>query len=369
MSDLETPTMNVVDSPDFSPAPTEEPPTPQVRSGAELIKASSAFEGENRWTSWRLLTTTLLAYAVGLAAIWLSPWWPIKVLSGAITGLVLVRIFIFFHDAMHGAIFRKSPVGQMVMRLVGFHLLAVPSVWKETHNYHHQNNAKLASSFIGSYPMLTIGMKGKVTKSQWRQYRMVRHGLTMAAGMVTVFLIGMVWSAFRRDPKQHWGGPVATVIQIGIFIAIGMTLGWMNAVYLQVIPAAVAMAVGSYLFYAQHNFPDMKLYRRRDWTFTNAAIDSSSMFDMGPVMHWFTGNIGYHHVHHLNHRIPFYRLPEAMAGLPEMQNPGRTTWRLRDIRACLALGVWDPDANHMLTWREAAAVKPGEAIQAEAPAA
>ena len=76
------------------------------------------------------------------------------------------------------------------------------------------------------------------------------------------------------------------------------------------------------------------------------------MFDMGPVGHWLTGNIGYHHVHHLNHRIPFYRLPEAMAAIPELQNPGRTSWHPREVMGCLRLALWDPEQERMLSFKE-----------------
>ena len=79
------------------------------------------------------------------------------------------------------------------------------------------------------------------------------------------------------------------------------------------------------------------------------------MMDMPPVMHWLTGNIGYHHVHHINHRIPFYRLPEAMAAIPELQNPRRTSLRPADIRACFQRTLWDPGKNRMV---DSAAVAP-----------
>ena len=76
-----------------------------------------------------------------------------------------------------------------------------------------------------------------------------------------------------------------------------------------------------------------RLHPEKPPRYTRAALESSSFMEMSPLMHWFTGNIGYHHVHHLNPQIPFYRLPEAMAGIPEMQHPGRTSLRLKDLRA------------------------------------
>jgi omega-6 fatty acid desaturase (delta-12 desaturase) len=325
------------------------------RTGAELIRASSAFEGESRFTTWRLLASTLAVHAALVWALLATPSWPVKALAAVILGLTQVRLFIFFHDALHGAIFRNSKVGHALMSVVGFYVVAVRSVWKETHDYHHQNNAKLVGSSIGSFPVLTVGMRERVTPAQLRAYRLARHPLTIVLGYLTVFLFGMTIPPFRREPRRHWAAPVAGLLHIALFVGLGLALGWLDAFFLVVVSGFVAMGVGSYLFYAQHNFPAMRLRGRRDWNHAFAALHSSSMFDMSPLMHWFTGNIGYHHVHHLNHRIPFYRLPAAMKAMPELHHPGRTSWRLRDIRACLSLYLWDPEQDRMLTYAEARA--------------
>jgi len=345
-------------------SPITTPETAQLRSGPELIAAARAFEGESRWTSWSLLLITLAALALPLSVVVLVDFWLVQLLAGMLAGLVQVRLFIFYHDALHGAIFRRDPIGYVVMTAIGYYLLAVRSVWQETHDYHHQNNAKLVGSAIGSYPVLSVGMLPRVTPSQWRLYRLIRHPLTMLTGLVSIFMVGMVWSAFQRNPRHHWQGLLATALYISAVTATIAYGGWMVGICTLIVPHTVAMAVGSYLFYAQHNFPDIKLAKRATWSFTNAALHSSSMFDMSPMMHWFTGNIGFHHVHHLNHRIPFYRLPETMRAIPELQNPGRTSWRLRDIRACLNLGVWDPHQDRMLTYTEAAPLRIAAAVPA-----
>jgi omega-6 fatty acid desaturase (delta-12 desaturase) len=324
------------------------------RSGPALIAATRPFEDERPWTSRRLLLSTLITLGLLLVVAATATWWPVQVLAGLLAGLVQVRLFIFYHDALHGAIFRKAPLAQLLMTAVGYYLLAVRSVWQETHDYHHQNNAKLVGSSIGSYPLLSVGMLPKVTPAQWRMYRIIRHPLVMIAGPVTIFLVGMVWSAFRRDPARHWQGILAAGLHLAALVALTWWGGWRASLCVLVLPDVISMAIGSYLFYAQHNFPDVKLSKRSTWSFTNAALRSSSMFDMSPMMHWFTGNIGYHHVHHLNHRIPFYRLREAMQAIPELQQPGRTSWSLRDIRGCLSIGVWDPGQDRMLTYAEVA---------------
>ncbi len=323
-----------------------------MRTGAELLQATKPYAIEDRATSWRLLIEVLVVWAVCIAAILATPWPLLQLSIAVITGLVQIRIFIFYHDYLHGAILRKSRQADVIMWIVGFYMLAVKSVWKETHNFHHKNNAKIIGSSIGSFPVLTVGMYRGLDPFTRLKYRFARHPLTIFLGYVPVFLIGMSLQPFRRNARKHWQAPIALLVHFLGFATAAYFLGLATALCLLIVPTCVTLGGGSYLFYAQHNFPEIELKGRRDWDYTFAALRSSSMFEMSRLMHWLTGNIGYHHVHHLNHRIPFYRLPEAMGAIAELQNPGTTSWRLGDIAACLRLAVWDPDEGRMLTYAE-----------------
>ena len=114
-------------------------------------------------------------------------------------------------------------------------------------------------------------------------------------------------------------------------------------------PFFIAFALGAYLFYAQHNFPGVRFKENIEWSYENAALESSSFMTMNPFMHWVTANIGYHHIHHINSRIPFYRLPEVMKHFPELQNAKITSLKIKDIIACLKLKIWDPERNQMVS--------------------
>jgi len=92
--------------------------------------------------------------------------------------------------------------------------------------------------------------------------------------------------------------------------------------------------------------------KNQDWSYTDAALESSSFMDLNPFMQWVTANIGFHHIHHLNSKIPFYRLPEAMAAIPELQQAKITTLKASDISACLRLKVWDSEQNKMIGFKE-----------------
>ena len=117
-----------------------------------------------------------------------------------------------------------------------------------------------------------------------------------------------------------------------------------------VIPMVVASGMGSYLFYAQHNYPSVELKIGRDWSHVQAALKSSSYIRMSRLFHWFTANIGYHHIHHLNHNIPFYKLPKAMAAIKELKNPGMTSLLPWDVYKCLRLKLWDVERNKLVAF-------------------
>ncbi len=323
-----------------------------MRQGPELVRAAAPFAVEDRARTWRLLAVTLAVFIGAEVGVVMVPWLAAKIALGVLAALTLVRLFIFYHDYLHGALFAGSTAGRYIMNVIGYWVLSGPSVWKQTHDYHHKNTSKMVGAAIGSYPIVSTDIWRIMTPEQRRQYTLVRHPLTMVFGYFTVFMLGMCLSPFRRQPRQHVDGLIALVLHFAMVATVGLAFGWVNALVAGVLPVFLATGAGSYLFYAQHNFPDARLRDRSEWEYSFAATRSSSMMDMPPLMHWFTGNIGYHHVHHLNHRIPFYRLPEAMAAIPELQNPGRTSLHPRDVMECLRLKLWDPTRGRMVSFGE-----------------
>jgi omega-6 fatty acid desaturase (delta-12 desaturase) len=140
----------------------------------------------------------------------------------------------------------------------------------------------------------------------------------------------------------------------GLLAVVWVSAGLPAVFFACLLPIAIAAALGAYLFYVQHNFERSRILPLEQWSFDQAALESSSYLKLGPIMHWFTGNIGYHHVHHLNSHIPFYRLPEAMAATAELQHPAVTTPRPHDVLVCLRLNLWDPERQQLVSYRDAA---------------
>lgn len=327
---------------------------PHTRTEKELIEACRPLAAENRAKSWFAVLSTLAIYAALLGVAWTpSLHWAIRLTGSVLAGLTTVRMFILYHDFLHGAILRRSKVGKALFYVYGLLVLTPPNVWRDSHNYHHANTAKIVGSHVGSYAMVTTAMWAKMSAKDQRMYRMVRHPLTIALGYFTLFTLGMCVSPLRRAPKKNWMAALALVANWTASALILWKLGVVTYVLGFFLPLAIAMAVGGYLFYAQHNFPDMYVQPREGWSYARAALESSSYMRMGPVMEWFTGSIGYHHVHHLNQMIPFYRLREAMEAIPELQHPRETSLAPKDVIDCFRQKLWDPDAGRMVGYPRA----------------
>lgn len=324
-----------------------------MRSGKQLLLHSKQFSCENRWRSWFEVIITLVLTAIIFTATFLeiTPL-PAKILTSIICGLLYVRLFVIYHDYEHRAILQNSEIAHGIFIFLGIYLLAPENIWKRSHEHHHNNNSKLTLSGIGAYPLVSKKYFLNLKKKQQRLYLINRHPITVLMGYVTLFIYWLNLKSFIQSSKKHIDSLIALVLHlvtgIVIFYFFGATiflLGW-------VFPFFLAFSMGAYLFYSQHNFPKAVFHEHHEWAYDRAALQSTSRMKMSPLMHWFTGNIGYHHVHHLNSRIPFYRLREAMESMPELDNVPTTSWNPIEIYRCLRLKFWDAELGKMITMKQ-----------------
>ena len=317
-------------------------------SGKELILATKPYAKEVRSKSWLYTLSTLLLLLADMAAVLVVPYLAVRIVCSLVLGLLMVRMFIIYHDYEHHAILNKSKLARVIMPLYGAYVLNPASIWKRSHDHHHKHNSKLFTSSIGSYLIVTKCKFMSMSKAEQRTYLASRHPLVMVFGYFFIFMIGMCLMSFISNPRKHYDSLLALIAHFAIAFALVWFFGWMAWLLVMFIPFMVSSAMGAYLFYAQHNFPGVTFSDNGEWAYEKAALESSSFMDTNPIMHWFTGNIGYHHIHHLNSRIPFYRLPEVMREIPELQKVKTTSLSLKDIIACLRLKVWDHDSGQMV---------------------
>lgn len=326
-----------------------------ILEGKKLILATKPFAKEERSRSWMHTISTLVLLIISYVSIFVVDPLVIKIIFCLLTSLISLRMFIIYHDYLHKTILQNSALANIIFTLFGLYILSPRSVWKRSHDYHHKHNSKLFTSSVGSFPIVTYAKFKSFKKSDRRAYLFIRHPLTIMLGHVFTFTFGLSLLPLMRSPDKHWDAAIALVLHYSLAVAIYLTCGPLNFALGFLMPALISGAMGSYLFYAQHNFPGTQFEDKEGWTYISAAMNSSSYMKMNKVMHWFTGNIGYHHIHHLNARIPFYRLPEAFKKIPELQTAKTTSLNPIEIGKCLRLKVWDTDAQSMIGHREMAA--------------
>ena len=326
---------------------TLHPPRPQAKTGAELIVATKPFARDDPRRSWWVILSTLFLLGAALTGTLGDFPAAVKMGCSVLAGLFLVRLFVIYHDQQHHAILPDSKLAEGLMRLFGILALSPSSVWRSSHNHHHHHNSKLRGSHIGSYPIMTKDQFKRSSRGERFTYLFVRHPLTILFGYVFMFLYGMCLNPLMNRPGKHLDCLVALLVHVAIGAALLHFGGWPALVFTQLIPHFIVSAVGAYFFYAQHNFPGVSFSEKDGWTYEKAALESSSYMRTGPILAWITANIGYHHVHHLNARIPFYRLPEVIRAIPELQSPKTTSLWPAEIARCLRLKVWDAEAQSM----------------------
>jgi len=324
-----------------------------LRIGPELLKATEPYAVESVAKSWWLVGSTFSLMLAALIGAGLLPWWPLRLMFSLLAGLLMVRAFITYHDYMHRAILHDSRVAWWLFRIYAAFALTPPRSWSKSHNYHHGHVGKISAASVGAFPVITTQMWHEASSQERFRYRLQRHPLVVLFGYITIFAYTICLEPVWRDPVRHWDSGLVLLAH-GTLIGVLWVFGGFDVVFFVVLlPMFIASALGSYLFFAQHSFKRMIIISPEAWTFYRAALESSSYMKLNRLMQWFTGNIGYHHIHHLNVRIPFYRLPEAMAAIPELQSPVTTSLALRDIITCFKSSLWDEDLQRMVSYGEA----------------
>jgi acyl-lipid omega-6 desaturase (Delta-12 desaturase) len=328
-------------------------PGADVRLGRELLDATRAFAEEDPARSWRLVSSTfiLMIGALVAAALVNDAW--LRTAFAVLGALSMVRTFITYHDYMHGAILRNSRLAAALFSVYGMFTLTPARSWRKSHNDHHGHVGQISFVASGAFPLVTTSMWNRATRLEQFRYRASRHPLIVLFGYVTIFFFSVTLEPLLRNPRHHWDSALSLLAHGGLIALLWIFGGFDNAFFAVLLPMTLASTLGSYLFFAQHSFKRMVVLTPEAWSFYRAALVSSSYMRLNKVMQWFTGNIGYHHVHHLNVRIPFYRLPEAMAGIPALRSPITTSLAPREIIACFRSSLWDETRQRMVSYREA----------------
>jgi acyl-lipid omega-6 desaturase (Delta-12 desaturase) len=268
----------------------------------------------------------------------------------------MVRTFIVFHDCAHGSFVRSKRANATLGAALGVVLYTPFAWWRHEHAVHHATAGDLDRRGVGDIQTLTVTEYR--ARSWWGRfhYRLFRNPFVMfGVGPLWVLLISQRLVKRGMRPRLR-NSVLGTDLTLALVIGgLCWLVGWQEFLLVQSPPLLLAGAVGIWLFYVQHQFEDAYWQTTDTWSFDDAALQGSSHLDLPPLLRFFTGNIGLHHVHHLSARIPNYNLRAAheAGGLEWV-----TTLSLRDGIRAVRLKLWDQDQRRLVTFREAARTGP-----------
>ena len=300
------------------------------------------------------LATSVVPYLVLSALMYLALGVsPVLVLVLSVPAAAfLVRTFIVFHDCTHGSLFKTKRANAWVGAFAGLLVLSPYLRWRHDHAVHHASSGDLDRRGVGDLPTLTVA---EYSARSWRgrlAYRVIRNPVFMFGfGPIFAMIIGpRVPTRSQRRRFQHSvvGTDIALAAVIGALILV---IGWENFLLIWAPAALLAGATGIWLFYVQHQFEDAYWQGGEQWSYGDAALKGSSYLKLPQPLQFFTGNIGLHHVHHLNARIPNYNLQRAhdenaiLHGVP--------TLSLWDGLRAVRLKLWDERRGKLVTFAQA----------------
>lgn len=312
----------------------------------------SVVSGFNR-PCWRRATWQLVTSLGLYGALWFAlhlslavSWWLTVPLACA-AGAALVRIFIIFHDCGHGSFLPSRTANAVVGFVTGLLTLTPFNAWRREHAAHHATSGDLDRRGTGDIWTMTLAEYRAATPRTRFAYRFARHPLVLfTLGPLALFVFRYRLVPPEANRRERWSTYATNLALAALVAAMCWWFGPARYLALQLIITMVSGAIGFWMFYVQHQFEDAYWVRHEEWDFMAAAMQGSSYYQLPRWLQWITGNIGFHHIHHLSASIPNYRLEACHRALPAAQAVHPIT--LRASLRTLSLRLWDEDQRRMV---------------------
>lgn len=320
-----------------------------------LAAHCQAYRGSVPRKAFIQLADTLIPLALIVAAMFMtvrSHYW-LTLLLAIPAGGLLVRVFIIQHDCGHGSFFASRTINDLTGRLMSVLTMAPYGLWRREHALHHATSGNLDRRGAGDIDTLTVDEYNALSPLGKLRYRLYRNPIILfGLGVPAYFLFiqRMPW-LHSLPPRDAWKSVLGLNLGLAVFYAPFIyAFGWSDVVFVVWPIVHLASAAGGWLFFVQHQFEDTQWDHAGEWDFQVAALLGSSFYDLPKVLNWFTGNIGLHHIHHLNSMIPNYRLVDCLNASPELKELNRLT--LWESFKCAHLKLWDEKHRKLISFSE-----------------
>ncbi|MEO6184906.1 MAG: fatty acid desaturase [Steroidobacteraceae bacterium] len=297
---------------------------------------------------WQIVNTAVpyvllwcLMYRLKDVSFWLTV--PIAVLAGAL----LVRVFIIFHDCGHGSFFKSRWANDTVGFLAGVLTFTPYYHWRWEHAIHHGTSGHLDKRGTGDIWTMTV--QEYLDASRWKRfsYQLARNPVVLfILAPIFVFVILQRFPSPKASPRERLSVLWMNLALLGMVSVMAWVFGLGTYLLLQVVAWMVSGSAGLWLFYVQHQFEDVYWERGEDWDYVAAALKGSSFYKLPRILQWFSGNIGFHHIHHLSPRIPNYHLQKCHEADPVFRRI-RPITLVSSLRS-LAFRLWDEPAGRLV---------------------
>ena len=293
-------------------------------------------------------------------ALWALAWWSVDVsyvLAAALSVLnagFLARLFMIQHDCGHASFFRNRGVSDWIGRAIGVLTLTPYDVWRRTHAVHHSSAGNLEKRGMGDVLTLTVTEFHSLSAFHRLRYRLYRHPLVLfgLGPFYLFFLQNRLPVGLMHDGARYWVSAMGTNAALAVLVGGIGYFGGISVLLVVFVPMTlVAASIGVWMFYVQHQFEDTSWDHEPAWQLHDSALHGSSHYVLPGVLRWFTANIGVHHVHHLQSRVPFYRLPEILRDHPQLAEAQRLT--MRQSLDSVGRQLWSEKSRRLISFAEA----------------
>jgi omega-6 fatty acid desaturase (delta-12 desaturase) len=329
-----------------SPVPTAGPNRGGMLAWQEIV---ARYQEPSRWRSVWQLINTLGPYAVLWYLMYRSlavSYWitlPLAVLAGGL----MVRVFIIHHDCGHGAFFKSRKANDIWGFITGVLTFTPYYLWRWEHAIHHAHSGDLDERGLGAVWTLTV--QEYLEASRWKRfkYRLTRNPVVLfLIAPLFLFLVIHRFPNSKASQRERHSVYWTNLAIFGLAATLSWVFGIKQYLLIQVTAMGVAGTAGVWLFYVQHQFEGVYWQRHGEWDYLAAALQGSSFYKLPKILQWFSGSIGFHHIHHLSARIPNYNLERCHKAEPLFQKVPPIT--LLSSLKSLSFRLWDEQRQRLV---------------------
>jgi len=263
----------------------------------------------------------------------------------------LVRMFIIFHDCGHGSFFRSKKANKIVGTILGSLVFTPYDYWHQEHAIHHKTVGNLDKRGSGDVKTLTVEEYEQLSAGKKLYYRLYRNPIILF--VLAPFILFVIWFRFPRKSMEQAGRRSVYVTNLIILLfctPLILLMGWKAFLMIQLPVIYMATVAGVWLFYVQHQYEDVIWTRQEEWDYKKMALEGSSFMKFPRLFQWFSGNIGYHHIHHLSPKIPNYKLEKCHKENQMFRTIKAVTF-VPSLRT-MSLRLWNEKAGRLISFRQ-----------------